>query len=341
MSEEETKVVQEKETEEPTKIEKITDGNEEEKDEVDEKDEPENAYIDKDDDDEDFKEEKDDEEEKEGEEEKEEKEDEDVEGKSEKDNSKKKKKKPKKKKEKKIKTPKRVTKEDITDQEKQADDIAKQLVSEIQQATADDLSSIQRNEPATARLLIYSKIVENCKKPYLQPSLLESSLLEALAEWIKPTEDGKLPNLNLRTAVLNILLEFPIKGITKNFSKYSDFEGIDIHHLKGSKIGQYVRFLSQHPNETKDNKTTASTIVERWSRLIFGLSDDYKQLKWDQKPQKRGYKQVEEKEELGQSKRARMPKIRGHDFVLMPKSKISDKMLESPTKQVKFKKNKE
>lgn len=343
MSEE--KVVESKETqvEEKSNLQNITEVNEEET-----KFAPESEYIDKDDDDDVEEKEEFEEEKEEFEEEKEEEKDEKEEGDEKKEKSKKttkkskKEKKKKEKKEKKLKTPKRITKEDITDIEKQADDISKQLISEIQQATADDLVSIQNGQPATARLLILSKVVENCKKPYLQPSLLETSLLEALAEWIKPTEEGKLPNLNLRTAVLNILLEFPVKGVTKNLSKFSDFEGIDIHHLKGSKIGQYVRFLSQHPNETKDNRKSASTIVEKWSRLIFGLSDDYKELKWDQKPQKRVFKQIEEQEEtVNKSKRARMPKIRGHDFVLMPKSKISDKIIESPTKSVKFKKNKD
>jgi hypothetical protein len=125
---------------------------------------------------------------------------------------------------------------------------------------------------------------------------------------------------------LKILYEIPVKGVTKMMSKKDDFDGLDVNHLKGTDIGKFVKFLSNHPKETQENRKMATTIVERWSRLIFGLTQDYKKMVLNEKPDPKKMLKVEVKTvEPSKSNRARIPKIMGFDFVKNPQSKIANK----------------
>src|SRR5690606_12730932 len=125
--------------------------------------------------------------------------------------------------------------------------------------------------------LLLNEIATKCKKTLLQQQLVEHGLLHQFCEWLK-TPDGSLPNMNIRSTILKILLDFPVQGQRGIARGNDDFLGLDTEHLKCG-IGKHIRRLALHPKETPENVRMANAIIEKWSRLIFGLSDDYKLLK--------------------------------------------------------------
>ncbi len=62
--------------------------------------------------------------------------------------------------------------------------------------------------------------------------------------------------------------------------QYSD---VETDELKGSQIGRVVMQLLHHPEESRDNKHILRELVDKWSREIMKLADDYRQLKSDEK----------------------------------------------------------
>eukprot|EP01080_Neovahlkampfia_damariscottae_P003713 gene3713-6602_t len=213
--------------------------------------------------------------------------------------------------------------DEISNIEEQAEKMAKNMVQNMKDALEQDNISLLNKKPATSKLKILSSVVAACSKSYLQPQLLEEKLLDVLADWIKPTEDKQLPNMNIRSAVFKILSEIPVKGVTKRVkSSQTDFDGIEVSHLRGSEIGKLIKMYSIHPKETMENRKMASLIIEKWSRMIFDLSDDYKSSSGTQKSMKKRLVRNEEDDSTVKSTRARLPKKTGFDFVRQPKSKI-------------------
>jgi transcription factor SPN1 len=222
-----------------------------------------------------------------------------------------------------IKGKKSKDSEEISSIEEQAEKMAKNVIETMKQASEDDNLALSNKKPATSKLKILSSIVNACSKSFLQPQLLEEKLLDVLAEWIKPSEDKSLPNMNIRSAVFKILLEIPVKGVTKRVKSQVDFDGIEVSHLRGSEIGKLIKMYSIHPKETPENRKSAGIIIERWSRMIFDLSDDYKSSDSPKKASRKRLAPIE-KEELKKSNRAHVPKKTGFDFVREPKSKLGD-----------------
>jgi transcription factor SPN1 len=224
-----------------------------------------------------------------------------------------------------IKGKKSKDSEEISSIEEQAEKMAKNVIETMKKASEDDNLALTNKKPATSKLKILSSIVNACSKSFLQPQLLEEKLLDVLAEWIKPsTEDKSLPNMNIRTAVFKILLEIPVKGVTKRVKSQVDFDGIEVSHLRGSEIGKLIKMYSMHPKETPENRKTAGIIIERWSRMIFDLSEDYKSSESPKQANRKRLAPTEVKEDLKKSNRARVPKKAGFDFVREPKSKLGD-----------------
>lgn len=212
----------------------------------------------------------------------------------------------------------------------EADNIAEKLVTKMTIAAEEDRRAVQKKSPAISKLALLSEVQEQASKIVLLPALIEAGFIEKLAYWLQPLHKGSLPDLNIRSAVLQILLAIPVKGDSSKLIRFEEFDGLEVEHLKCG-IGKWVRLkiiytlqvrlLANSDKETPENKRRANVIVEKWNRLIHGLSDTYKAgAKPNVSPAKPKKRKMEDSDEQLQppSKRARIPRIEGHDFTLIP-----------------------
>ena len=101
----------------------------------------------------------------------------------------------------------------------------------------------------------------------LAPLALEHGLLSVLAAWLRPGEDGSLPNARLRVSLLGLCAHLPIDT--------RDSLGRD--HLKRSGLGKVVMYYKLH-DDTPAGRAAAAVLVDGWSRPIFELSAAYRDM---------------------------------------------------------------
>lgn len=86
--------------------------------------------------------------------------------------------------------------------------------------------------------------------------MMNQGILTAIRNWLAPLPDMSLPNLDVRTSLLKLLLDMNIDlGIHERKEQ-----------LKNSELGKVVLYLSKCPDETGANKRLAAKLIENWVR---------------------------------------------------------------------------
>jgi transcription factor SPN1 len=130
-----------------------------------------------------------------------------------------------------------------------------------------DVALNQASKPAIEKLQMLPRlwaVIHNCKFS-LQLDLIRCGVLASLKKWLEPLPDGSLPNEQVRSMVLQILVICSIN--LKNDAV--------IQKLKASRLGKAIRFLGNFPVETNTNQKLTGELVNKWSRKIFGISDNF------------------------------------------------------------------
>ncbi|KAG3109400.1 hypothetical protein PI124_g11444 [Phytophthora idaei] len=140
--------------------------------------------------------------------------------------------------------------------------ITQEVLYRMDKAYADDLASIAERRPALEKIKFVDNALHILRKIQFQPMLLDFDLLTIVKKWIQPLEDGALPNVGLRTKMLEMVSKMPV------FKE----------HLKRSGLGKVVMVLMKHPQETPENKELCRSLVERWSRAVFNKTLDFSKL---------------------------------------------------------------
>ncbi|KAJ0427837.1 putative transcription regulator IWS1 family [Helianthus annuus] len=162
---------------------------------------------------------------------------------------------------------------------------------------------------------------------------LDHGVLTLLKNWLEPLPDGSLPNRNIRTAILEILTEFPI-------DLYQDDRR---EQLKKSGIGKVgliivskfvVMFMSKSDEETASNRKLAKDLVDKWSRQIFHISNRFEDRKDERILIRRPSIKIEPKSGNSTSTlRASRPGTMPLHFVVRPQSKIDPDEVKARAKQ--------
>ncbi|EGZ22870.1 hypothetical protein PHYSODRAFT_324166 [Phytophthora sojae] len=103
-----------------------------------------------------------------------------------------------------LKTDRSRTKLSLSPQE--MEQITQEVLYRMDKAYADDLASIAERRPALEKI----KFVDSA----LHPMLLDLDLLTIVKKWIQPLEDGSLPNVGLRTKMLQMVSKMTVVLVT-------------------------------------------------------------------------------------------------------------------------------
>lgn len=221
------------------------------------------------------------------------------------------------------------------------------FIEELEATAFEDATLNRQNKPAVLKLQKLPLLVEVLSKKKLQPEFLDHGVLTLLKNWLEPLPDGSLPNMNIRTAILKLLSDFPI-----------DLEQYDRREqLKKSGLGKVIMFLSRSDEETTGNRKLAKELVDKWSRPIFNKSTRFEDMRGyedERVPYRRAASKPVNKspelesrdddvDEFSQGKKSRQAASRQHafrpealplDFLVRPQSKVDPEEIRARAKQV-------
>ncbi|XP_078428522.1 transcription elongation factor (TFIIS) family protein [Wolffia australiana] len=147
--------------------------------------------------------------------------------------------------------------------------VVEHLMAELEVTAEEDAELNRQNKPAINKLKKLPLLIDVLSKKNLQQEFLDHGVLTLLKNWLEPLPDGSLPNMNIRTAILKILTDFPI-----------DLEQYDRREqLKKSGLGKVIMFLSKSDEETTGNRRLAKDLVDKWSRPIFNKSTRFEDMR--------------------------------------------------------------
>ena len=143
------------------------------------------------------------------------------------------------------------------------------FLARMEVASEQDRESIQAKKPAVYKLRMLKEMTEKLKQVDLHEAFLRHGLLKVLASWLNLLPDHNLPNTDVRTAVIDAVRILPIETDLNDRKE----------ELKRSGLGRLIMFLSTLPEETASNRKKCKTLVEKWSRPVYELSSQYRDLR--------------------------------------------------------------
>ncbi|UKK02532.1 hypothetical protein MACK_002625 [Theileria orientalis] len=144
----------------------------------------------------------------------------------------------------------------LTDEECRS--LCRGLAERMMIAYREDLESIKNGKPGLAKLKMLNSL-SDINKPSWRQWCITEGVATALASWLDNLPDGSLPNLTVRTKILEIALQLPLQP--------SD--------LRETGLGRKIVSLWNHPDECDSNRTIIRAIVQKWTRPMLGIASSY------------------------------------------------------------------
>ncbi|GMF65575.1 unnamed protein product [Phytophthora lilii] len=198
-----------------------------------------------------------------------------------------------------LKTGRSRTKLNLSPQE--MEQITQEVLYRMDKAYADDLASIAERRPALEKIKFVDSALHVLRKMQFQPMLLDFDLLTIVKKWIQPLEDGTLPNVGLRTKMLEMVSKMPVFNKTLDFSKLAELEA------EKAENEIYRRRERARKHKKAKNKARSS---DRGGN-VFNARSSQSDVKHDV------------------SERAELPEQLHIDFLLRPQSKVDMNAVQS------------
>uniref|UniRef100_A0AC35TUX0 TFIIS N-terminal domain-containing protein n=1 Tax=Rhabditophanes sp. KR3021 TaxID=114890 RepID=A0AC35TUX0_9BILA len=135
------------------------------------------------------------------------------------------------------------------------DDTLKDLVTRMLKAAAKDRELNAAGKPAPNKVMMLSEVKNMLLAQDRFEQIVDSNLLEGVAHWLTPLPTNALPSIQIRTIFIKLLHDF--------------YKKLDTQCLKECGLGRAVMYLSNHPEETYENKKIAKKLIRSWMEPIF------------------------------------------------------------------------
>ncbi|KAG0287759.1 Transcription factor iws1 [Linnemannia gamsii] len=214
----------------------------------------------------------------------------------------------------------RRRKKDDEDIDTELDESAARFVAKMQEAAFADIDAKLNRQAALAKVRMLENVKAQLNKSHVHNTFLDNGILESMKLWLEPLQDASLPSLDIIQDFLDILDILPIQT----------------HHLSTSGVGRVVYFYTKVDDSrvTPSIKRKAHALVDKWSRPIVKLSQDYRTKKINyaegdrqSTTQRRRYDNAAaaaaSAEPAQRTMGVRVPQTNHHAYALMPESSIT------------------
>ncbi|KAL0297494.1 UNVERIFIED_CONTAM: protein IWS11, partial [Sesamum radiatum] len=131
--------------------------------------------------------------------------------------------------------------------------LVENVMAELKVVAEEDAELYRQGKPATNKLEKLSLLTDVLSKKQLHQEFLDHGGLTLLKNWLEPLPDGNLPDINIRTAVLKFLNDFPID------LQHSDRRGL----LKRSGLGKSQPIYDDNITRLEDLKNVEDERIDR------------------------------------------------------------------------------
>ncbi|KAF9434068.1 Transcription factor iws1 [Entomortierella beljakovae] len=177
------------------------------------------------------------------------------------------------------KTSSRRRRKDDEDIDTELDESASRFVAKMREAAFADIDSKLKNQSALSKVRMLDSVKKQLNKSHVHNTFLDNGILEAMKLWLEPLQDASLPSLDIIQDFLD-LLDVESLSPALNISMYIQLP-IQTDHLVNSGVGRVVYFYTKVDDSrvTPSIKRKADVLVDKWSRPIVKLSQDYRDKK--------------------------------------------------------------
>ncbi|KAF9900080.1 Transcription factor iws1 [Linnemannia zychae] len=214
----------------------------------------------------------------------------------------------------------RRRKKDDEDIDTELDESAARFVAKMQEAAITDIDAKMNRQAALAKVRMLENVKAQLNKSHVHNTFLDNGILDSMKLWLEPLHDSSLPSLDIIQDFLDILDILPIQT----------------HHLSSSGVGRVVYFYTKVDDSrvTPAIKRKAHALVDKWSRPIVKLSQDYRTKKINyaegdvpsSSQRRRNYDNsaaAASSEPAQRTMGVRVPQTNHHAYALMPESSIT------------------
>ena len=147
-----------------------------------------------------------------------------------------------------------------------ADQEIEEMRNRMIKAAEADGQLVEQSLPAAEKLKILPEVIALMNRNTYVQALLdpETNLLEAVRFFLEPLPNGSLPAYNIQRELFAILIRLPM---TKEA-------------LIASGIGKVIWFYRKSKTPEIQIKRQATKLMEEWSSLLLGRSNDYSKKNW-------------------------------------------------------------
>jgi len=160
-------------------------------------------------------------------------------------------------------------KKKVTKSQKDLNDAATAFVQVMEDAAEEDDRAIKARKPATKKLRMLPKVLEMLTQKSMVKPLLDADppLLVVVKRWIQPLPNGTLGNVTVRQSLIDAVAKIG-----------TGEQGIEMSDLRNSDFGKLIMSLYMHKKETPTMKRKLKSMIEEYSRVVFGKSGNMKDL---------------------------------------------------------------